>query len=158
MAISVKETGISSWLWARSGVLLTVASLKLVYGATGWDVGRSRTEIKTATQTNLGSTGSNVGFKTHGNVKISCLDFDGPSTDFTAFWSKYDWLSAFNSGTKVPLSWGLAPTTGVCAASTILESASFTVLSVSDSYSVDSQVKFDVTLGVDGDFSTYTTT
>lgn len=153
-----KVVGLSAWLWARSGVLTTAASLKLPYGATGWDIPRQMTEIKTATLTTLGATGSQAGYKTHGTMKITCLEDDGVAADYSAYFSKFDWLAAFNARTNVPLSWGLAPATGICATGTILESGSFVVLGVSDSYKVDGQVAFDVTLSVDGDYSTYTTT
>lgn len=153
-----KVAGLSDWLWARSGVLTTAASLKLVYGCTGWDVPRNRTHIKTATLTTLGATGSRAGYKSHGSFKITCLEDEGVAADFTAYFSKFDWLTAFNTGTNVPLSWGTGSTAGVAAASTILNSGSFVVLDVSESYKADGQVAFDVTVVIDGDYTTYTTT
>jgi hypothetical protein len=159
MAITgANVTGLNTWLWVRSGVLTTASTLKLPYGATGWDIPRQMTEIKTATLTTLGATGSQAGYKTHGTMKLTCLEDDGLSADYSAYWSKFDWLASFNARTNVPLAWGLAPATGVCAASTLLESGSFVVLGVSTSYKVDGQVAYDVTLAVDGDYSTYTTT
>lgn len=159
MAIGdAKVTGLTNWLWLRSGVLTTAASLKLVYGCTGWDVPRNRSHIKTATLTTLGATGAKAGYKTHDSMKITCLEDEGVSADFSAYCSKYDWLTAFNSGTNVPLTWGPGNTSGVAAASTIMDTGSFVVLDVSESYKVDNQVAFDVTVVIDGDYSTYTTT
>lgn len=153
-----KVAGLSHWLWARSGVLTTAASLKLVYGCTGWDIPRTRTEIKKATLTSSGATGVQGGYKTHGSMKITCLDDDGLAADYTTWWSKFDWITAFNANTPVPLTWGPAPSTGVAASGAIMESGSFVVLGISDSYKTDAGVAYDVTLSVNGDYSNYTTT
>lgn len=153
-----KVAGLTDWLWLRSGVLTTAASLKLVYGCTGWDVPRNRTHIKTATLTTLGATGARAGYKTHGTIKITCLEDEGLAADFSSYCSKFDFLTAFNSATNVPLTWGPGSAAGVAAASTIMSSGSFVVLDVSESYKVDNQAQYDVTLVIDGDYTTYTTT
>lgn len=155
MAIEQEIMGMNEWLWQKSAT--TAASLKLVYGATGFDVSSNRTAIKTATQTNLGSTGAAGGFKNH-TFKATFLDFNVGAGDMASYYSKADFLTAYNTNTKVTLAWGAAPATGVCAVSTVLETGTFVITSVSRSKKVDGQSTYDVGFEVDGDITTYTTT